>query len=152
LGTDVLAMAAKVGIEDVMSGTKNAGSANTASGVAFTSDTRLAAYGTLAPGRANHAQLAGLEGRWRQGTVRGTLVASGWGAALGFPGLTLDAQGPLVDVHLFESFDLPNHWPRLDAFEGEGYARVVARVSTTEGDVDASIYVLTAENPDAPAR
>ncbi len=45
----------------------------------------------------------------------------------------------------FESADLPRHWLRLDAFEGEGYRRVVTRVSTPEGDLDAWIYVLAAE-------
>lgn len=46
-------------------------------------DTRLATYGTVAPGRANHHQLAGLAGRWLQGTVRGRLVAAGRAAPLG---------------------------------------------------------------------
>jgi gamma-glutamylcyclotransferase (GGCT)/AIG2-like uncharacterized protein YtfP len=42
-----------------------------------TADMRLATYGTLAPGRVNHHQLAGLDGHWRQGTVKGTLVDAG---------------------------------------------------------------------------
>ena len=105
-------------------------------------DTRFATYGTLAPGRVNHHQLAGLKGRWRQGTVRGRLVDAGWGAALGYPGLVLDPLGPVVEVHLFESSDLPDHWPRLDAFEGTGYRRVVTQVRTADGDLDAWIYVI----------
>ncbi|AJD45861.1 hypothetical protein RGR602_PC01837 (plasmid) [Rhizobium gallicum bv. gallicum R602sp] len=69
---------------------------------------RLATYGSLAPGRVNHYQLAGLEGTWRKGTVRGTLVESGWEAALGFPGLLLDESGvAAVNVLLFESPDRP---------------------------------------------
>jgi gamma-glutamylcyclotransferase (GGCT)/AIG2-like uncharacterized protein YtfP len=115
-------------------------------------DRRLATYGSLAPGRVNHHQLAGLAGHWRQGTVTGILIDAGWGASLGYPGLILDPQGPPVDVHLLESSDLPDHWPRLDAFEGTGYRRVVARVSTTDGDVDAWIYVIAAGNPDTPTR
>ena len=79
-------------------------------------DTRLATYGTLAPGRVNHDQLADLIGYWRQGTVRGRLVEAGWGAKLGYPGLILDPSGHVIDVHIFESPELPNHWPRLDAF------------------------------------
>jgi gamma-glutamylcyclotransferase (GGCT)/AIG2-like uncharacterized protein YtfP len=47
-------------------------------------------------------------------------------AALGFPGLVLDPQAPAVDVHLFTSPDPPEHWSRLDAFEGDGYQRAVA--------------------------
>ena len=107
-------------------------------------DTRFATYGTLAPGRANHRQLAALKGRWRKGMVRGRLVAAGWGAALGYPGLLLDPLAPAVEVHLFESPELPDHWSRLDEFEGTGYRRVVTRVRTAGGEVDAWIYVNAA--------
>ena len=103
---------------------------------------RLATYGTLAPGRANHHQLAGLDGEWRQGSVRGRLLEEGWGAALGFPGLILDEDAEPIPVQVFLSPDLPEHWPRLDAFEGDGYRRVVVQVSTPQGMLDACIYVL----------
>ena len=107
-------------------------------------DTRLAAYGTLAPGRVNNHQLADLTGCWRQGTVRGRLVEAGWGAKLGSPGLILDPSGQAVEVHLFESPDLPGHWLRLDDFEGTGYRREVAQVRTRDGDLDAWVYVIDA--------
>jgi gamma-glutamylcyclotransferase (GGCT)/AIG2-like uncharacterized protein YtfP len=107
-------------------------------------DTRLATYGTLAPGRVNHHQLAGLKGQWRQGTVRGRLADAGWAAALGYGGLVLDPLGPVVEVCLFESADLPDHLPRLDAFQGTGYRRVVTQVRTAEGELDAWIYVIAA--------
>ncbi|MET3415147.1 gamma-glutamylcyclotransferase [Methylobacterium sp. 1030] len=104
--------------------------------------TRLATYGTLAPGRANHHQLAGLNGRWFKGIVRGDLVQAGWGASLGFPGLVLNPAGAEVEVDVFESRDLPEHWARLDAFEGEGYYRSLAQVELADVTVDAWIYVL----------
>jgi gamma-glutamylcyclotransferase (GGCT)/AIG2-like uncharacterized protein YtfP len=107
-------------------------------------DARLATYGTLAPGRVNHHQLAGLKGQWQQGTVRGRLADAGWAAALGYRGLVLDPLGPIVEVHLFESAELPDHSPRLDAFEGTGYRRVVTQVRTADGELDAWIYVLAA--------
>lgn len=107
-------------------------------------DTRLATYGTLAPGRVNNDQLADLEGCWRQGTVRGRLVEAGWGAELGCPGLILDPSGQVIDVYVFESSELPDHWLRLDALEGADYRRVVTRVCTRDGDLDASIYVIDA--------
>lgn len=110
-------------------------------------DTRLAIYGTLAPGRVNHHQISDLTGQWQRGTVRGKLLASGWGAALGFPGLILDPLGPAVDVHLFESAELAEHWARLDEFEGDGYQRVVTTVNTEEGERSAWIYVLAEEHP-----
>ena len=104
--------------------------------------TRLATYGTLAPGRVNNSQLADLDGHWRQGTVRGRLVEAGWGAELGYPGLILDPSGQAIEVYVFESLELPNHWPRIDEFEGAGYHRVVTQVRTVDGDLDASIYVV----------
>jgi gamma-glutamylcyclotransferase (GGCT)/AIG2-like uncharacterized protein YtfP len=110
-------------------------------------DIRLATYGTLAPGRVNHHQISALAGNWQRGTVKGKLFASGWGAALGFPGLILDPHGPSVDVDLFESMDLPDHWARLDEFEGTGYRRVVTTVDTREGERSAWIYVLAEEEP-----
>ncbi len=109
-----------------------------------TANTRLAIYGSLAPGQANHNQLAELQGDWRQGTVRGRLVEAGWGATIGYPGLILEPSGEIIDVHLFESPDLPGHWSRLDAFEGTGYRRVITQVSTIDGDLDASIYAIDA--------
>jgi gamma-glutamylcyclotransferase (GGCT)/AIG2-like uncharacterized protein YtfP len=105
-------------------------------------DTRLATYGTLAPGRANHGQLSDLHGRWLAGHVRGVLVDAGWGATLGYPGLILDADGPMVEVQVFESEELVREWSRLDAFEGPGYRRVPIEVSTADGPASASIYVL----------
>ena len=105
-------------------------------------ETRLVTYGTLSPGQPNHHQLDGLTGRWRTGTVRGHRRDSGWGAAIGFPGLVADPKGPHVPVHLFESDDLPRHWHRLDEFEGEGYVRSTIEVATPEGSVEAQIYLL----------
>ena len=110
-------------------------------------DDRLAVYGSLAPGRENHGQLAGLNGHWLRGTVRGRLTQSGWGATLGYLGLTLEPEGPLVEVQLFESPDLPAHWPRLDAFEGDGYRRVMTSVTTADAVVTAWIYEIVPGQP-----
>jgi gamma-glutamylcyclotransferase (GGCT)/AIG2-like uncharacterized protein YtfP len=104
-------------------------------------DHRLATYGTLAPGRPNHHQLSDLQGNWRVGKVRGNLVSKGWGAALGFPALVLADDGADIEVHLFISPDLPEHWDRLDAFEGAEYRRVRVQVETAEGMLEAWIYV-----------
>jgi len=105
-------------------------------------NTRLAVYGSLAPGRVNHHELANVKGRWLRGTVRGKLTDAGWGAALGFPGLILDPSGSPVEVYLLESLELPDHWARLDEFEGTGYRRVVTKVRLADGDVNAQIYVV----------
>jgi gamma-glutamylcyclotransferase (GGCT)/AIG2-like uncharacterized protein YtfP len=105
-------------------------------------EVRLASYGSLAPGQRNHHQLAGLKGTWAPGTVRGRLHDAGWGARMGYPALVLDPNGSAVAVQIFTSTDLPDHWDRLDAFEGAGYRRVVVSVLTRAGAVEASIYVL----------
>lgn len=110
------------------------------------SEHRLATYGTLAPGRPNHHQLAALRGEWSLGKVRGTLVANGWGAALGYPALILAEDGDEVEVHLFTSPDLPEHWDRLDAFEGSEYRRTEVEVETPEGARKAWMYLDAAAN------
>ena len=74
---------------------------------------RSATCGTLAPGRPNHHQLDGLEGRWLAGHVHGMLVDAGWGAGLGYPAMVLDPGGSPISVDVFESVDLPAHWARL---------------------------------------
>ncbi|ATE67542.1 gamma-glutamylcyclotransferase [Rhizorhabdus dicambivorans] len=103
-------------------------------------DRRLAVYGTLAPGRSNHHELAELGGIWFDGTVRGRLVPEGWGATFGYPALSLDPEGASVAVQIFESADLPQHWQRLDDFEGPGYRRTAVEVAIDGGTVDAWIY------------
>ena len=103
---------------------------------------RLATYGTLAPGRQNHGQLSDLPGRWIVGHVRGTLIEAGWVRTWGYPGLVLDPDEAPIEVFVFESRALPEHWPRLDTFEGAGYRRIAVDVRTAEGVLPASIYVI----------
>ena len=105
---------------------------------------RLFVYGTLAPGRANAHVLADLRGVWEPATVTGTLLPDGWGAAAGYPGLILDAQGMPVAGFLFSSDALAQHWPHLDAFEGDGYVRVVTTATGADGTaVTACVYTLS---------
>lgn len=104
-------------------------------------DERFATYGTLAPGRPNHHQLADLTGRWIVGRVKGHLVQRGWGAALGYPALIPAQDGEEIEVHLLLSPDLPRHWYRLDNFEGVEYRRTRIEVFTEEGVMDAWIYL-----------
>lgn len=105
-------------------------------------ENRLVVYGTLAPGEPNEHVMAEIPGTWTPAVVRGTRVESGWGAALGYPGLTLDDAGD-VDCLLFESSDLPRHWSRLDRFEGPGYRRVVVTATAEGRAVEAYVYELS---------
>ncbi len=114
---------------------------------ALETDTRLAVYGTLAPGRSNHHQLAGLQGRWFDGCVRGRLAAAEWGAWVGYTGLMVDGgeESDVVAVQVFESDDLPEHWSRLDLFEGPAFRRTPVEVDTVDGVVIAFVYALATE-------
>jgi gamma-glutamylcyclotransferase (GGCT)/AIG2-like uncharacterized protein YtfP len=105
---------------------------------------RLFVYGTLAPGRPNAHVLAQVPGEWEPATVRGTLLPEGWGAAAGYPGIILDEQGGAVAGLLFSSDALGEHWARLDAFEGDGYERVLTKATRADGSVvEACVYALS---------
>jgi gamma-glutamylcyclotransferase (GGCT)/AIG2-like uncharacterized protein YtfP len=111
----------------------------------FESIHRLAVYGSLTPGGSNHAVLTDISGQWRRGWVEGDLHAEGWGATQGYPGLRWKPGAAQVGVYLFESRRLTEHWRRLDAFEGDGYRRIVVPVHGVEGETDAleaNIYVV----------
>jgi gamma-glutamylcyclotransferase (GGCT)/AIG2-like uncharacterized protein YtfP len=104
---------------------------------------RLFVYGTLAPGKPNAHVLAGVRGTWEPASVNGRLLAEGWGAALGFPGIVLDDHGEPVRGLVFSSEELAAHWERLDAFEGKGYERVPTTARLDDGSpVEAYIYRL----------
>ena len=110
----------------------------------LTAQHRLAIYGTLAPGETNHHQVSMIDGTWLHGIVRGWLSAEGWGQTFGFPGLRLDPSGDVIEVQVLESSALPDHWDRLEAFEGEEYERVETCVETPNGRIDAYVYVVSA--------
>ena len=78
--------------------------------------------------------------------MRGHLTEGGWGSALGYPAIVLDDAGPRVAVDVLDSPWLDSHWSRLDEFEGAAYERVRADVTTTQGVLDAWIYVLASES------
>jgi gamma-glutamylcyclotransferase (GGCT)/AIG2-like uncharacterized protein YtfP len=93
-------------------------------------NTRLAAYGTLAPGESNHAMLADLPGTWVKGTVEGVrFMANGFPACVWRPG---NGQ---VHVSVLTSSALPAHWARLDEFEGDDYRRILVPVTLASGGI-----------------
>lgn len=103
----------------------------------------LFVYGSLAPGQSNAHVLAQVPGDWTPASVTGTLRQEGWGAAMGYPGLVLDEGGTLVRGQVFSSTHLRDHWSRLDAFEGEGYERVITDARLDDGTtVQAHVYAL----------
>ena len=58
--------------------------------------------------------------------------------------MRLDADGEEIKVQVLESADLPDHWDRLDAFEGKEYERVETCVETPNGRINACVYVVSA--------
>lgn len=99
-------------------------------------DRRLAAYGTLRPGEANHREVADLCGAWRPAWLTGRVEQRE------YPFLTFDPGAPPIAVALLVSDELPRHWPRLDAFEGADYVRILVPVHTEDGaTVLANVYV-----------
>lgn len=102
---------------------------------------RLAVYGTLGPGRSNHHVVEPYGGTWTHGRVRGDLVESGWGAAVGYPALRMRADGPWVTVYLLESDRLPAGWPDIDAFEGAEYQRILVPVFADRDDATEIIAI-----------
>jgi gamma-glutamylcyclotransferase (GGCT)/AIG2-like uncharacterized protein YtfP len=105
---------------------------------------RLFVYGTLGPNRPNEHILKNIGGTFEDASVRGILYEKGWGAEMGYPGITLDKKGITVKGFLFSSERLNEHWSELDKFEGEAYERIMTKVEIIETKtvVDAFIYVL----------
>nr|AJG37980.1 AIG2 family protein [uncultured Gammaproteobacteria bacterium] len=103
----------------------------------------LFVYGTLAPGRPNEHILKKIEGTWQKGSVTGILHQEGWGAAMGYPAITLDENGNEVEGFLFSSDDLSSYWEELDEFEGSAYERVIVNVILeNKSTIEAYIYTL----------
>ncbi len=104
--------------------------------------TRLAVYGSLAPGESNHEIIENVAGTWNPGFVRGDLFRKGWGMHVGFPAMTWDPESRnRINVQVFTSEDLSAHWDRLDDFEGEDYLRILVPVEgLAGGPIVANIY------------
>lgn len=107
---------------------------------------RLAVYGSLAPGKKNHHIMAGMKGTWRRAVLRGSLRNEGWGAGQGFPGFLWDGTDNAVPGQVFASTDLPEHWQRLDDFEGPEYRRILVPAKIDDGEIEVCNVYALAEN------
>jgi len=105
---------------------------------------RLFVYGTLAPGKSNAHVLADLAGTWERAYTHGTVYQVAWGPARGYPGILLNQDDAEVSGLIFTSDELSAHWCKLDAFEGEGYNRILVKARLESGSiVQAYIYSLS---------
>ena len=108
---------------------------------------KLAVYGSLAPGEANHSVVQEIRGSWTNGFVRGHLETEGWGSRIGFPGLKWDPDGDLIPVNVLVSDVLPEKWRYLDDFEGKEYVRILIPVERDRELIAvANIYTLRTDS------
>jgi hypothetical protein len=96
---------------------------------------RLAVYGSLAPDGANASQLAGLDGKWNEGKVKGVTEQKD-----GFLEFRWLLRARAVPVNVFRSRDLPSHFARLDRFEGRRYERILVPVECAGKVCVCNIY------------
>lgn len=101
---------------------------------------RLAAYGSLRPGESNAHQMNGIEGTWLHGTIPGIIEQP-----TEYLEFNWIPESPPVAVMVMSAFNLPQHYRRLDQFEGPDYVRtwvpvtiagVVQVCNTYEGRCD----------------
>lgn len=111
-------------------------------------ESALIVYGTLAPGRSNHSQVAHIKGVWEQGIVRGKLLPLGWGANIGYNGFqhTLKGEQEAIPAFVLLSDELVKNWPALDAFEGTEYRRLLAKYELNNGVVGVGFIYAINEN------
>jgi hypothetical protein len=98
-------------------------------------DHRLIVYGTLVPGGMYHYLLADLPGTWEPCLIRGHM-----GEYWGFKAFQYDEHGPELPAWLLTSKALPQKFPKLDAFEGEAYRRLIIPARVGLRRVLAHIY------------
>lgn len=102
----------------------------------FHASRKLAVYGTLRPGRSNAHRLEVIGGTFERGFVRGALHPNGTCSTDGFPGFVVDEGHSWVELFVFHSERLPEHWHELDAFEGAGYRRVLVACRSVSDRID----------------
>jgi gamma-glutamylcyclotransferase (GGCT)/AIG2-like uncharacterized protein YtfP len=113
----------------------------------FACSRQLAVYGTLAPGQPNHHVVGPCAGQWVPAEVTGRL------AVRDFPVFTWVRDGKAQRIWLLRSAALPAAWPRIDAFEGAGYRRVLVPVAAGSHHTVANVYeAIEPVRPDEVAR
>jgi len=110
---------------------------------------RLFVYGTLGLGQPNEHILKEIGGSFEEASILGILHDKGWGAKMGYPGLTIDAEGEKIEGYLFSSDNLNKHWLKLDDFEGEAYQRVLTKVKLKKNTllIEAFVYTVKTNRP-----
>jgi hypothetical protein len=79
--------------------------------------------------------VSSIAGEWLPGTISGNLTEDH-----GCPMFRWSVQGNKVPVEMLLADELPNHWDRLDRFEGADYQRILVPIETSKGLVVANLY------------
>ncbi len=96
----------------------------------------LASYGSLRPAEQNHALVSNIPGNWTEGTINGSVMM-----ADGYPVfLPSGCKADPIAVQILQSYKLPDHWERLDKFEGQNYRRIVWPIETAGGVLMGNVY------------
>ena len=112
----------------------------------FGAGERLAVYGSLIPGKENHHLVSSIGGMWSTGYFEGKFYERGWGAGLGYPAARWMPGGAVIPAHVLTASSLPEHWRRLDDFEGSDYRRILVPVFLDAGSiVVCNLYELHVE-------
>jgi gamma-glutamylcyclotransferase (GGCT)/AIG2-like uncharacterized protein YtfP len=127
----------------------------------FRAGHRLAAYGTLAPGRPNYHVVALLGASGRKAWSRVSYSRRG-GAQPSAIERSAPRPGPAVAVQVLTTPSLETAWPALDRFEGPEYQRILVPVFSTEPGAKyagerrlytvANLYAAAEGSPDATRR
>jgi hypothetical protein len=96
---------------------------------------RLAVYGSLAPGGANQDQLAGLDGQWQDGAVKGVVEERD-----GFLEFHWRLKAKSVPVKVLSTSKVNAQFVRLDRFEGPRYHRILVPIVVDEKTAVCNIY------------
>lgn len=83
----------------------------------------------------NASVLSGVTGTWSKGSVSGVVEHR-----VRFPYCTWEPSGSDVDVHVLASSELPEHFPKIDAFEGRRYVRSLVPVRAGSARYISNIY------------
>ena len=108
----------------------------------------LIIYGTLAPDKPNHHIMQPIIGEWKRITIYGKLEEKGWGAEQGFFGFAHDngKSANQIDSWVLISDSLPENFPFLDDFEGEGYKRILCKYNISATDDIGVGYIYAINN------
>ena len=110
------------------------------------SGSRLAVYGEMRRGGAEHHVVSTVGGTWRAGVVKGWLVTLDWGPAEGIEGIIVHPDGNPIEVDVVDSDRLDRAWKGIERFLGPGYRRRIVPVSlaagpqVTDGEASAHIF------------